>query len=118
MTNQRTQVLAGTLDLLILKTLSLGVMHGYGLVQNIRRLSNDDPYDDYDAPTLTAPGTGREFETNAAKFTAAIVSTRSWTATIRAARGAACATNSARAATGPTMTEMVGSTSTLRMARR
>jgi serine protease AprX len=41
-----------------------------------RRLSNSDPNDDYDAPTLTAPGTGREFETNAAKFTAAIVSTR------------------------------------------
>ena len=38
----RINVLAGTLDLLILKTLSLGVLHGYGLVQNIRRLSNDD----------------------------------------------------------------------------
>jgi len=38
----RTQVLAGTLDLLILKTLSIGVMHGYGIVQNIRRLSNGD----------------------------------------------------------------------------
>lgn len=29
------------------------------------------------APTITAPGTGRAFETNAAKFTSAIVSTRS-----------------------------------------
>ena len=38
----RTQVLAGTLDLLILKTLSMGVLHGYGIVQNIRRLSNGD----------------------------------------------------------------------------
>ena len=42
MTEGRTQVLAGTLDLLILKTLSIGVLHGYGIVQNIRRLSNDD----------------------------------------------------------------------------
>ncbi len=42
-----------------------------------RRLANNDPNDDYDAPTITAPGTGREFETNAAKFTAAVVSTRS-----------------------------------------
>jgi serine protease AprX len=41
------------------------------------RLSNSDPLDDYDAPTITAPGTGREFESNAAKFTAAYVSTRS-----------------------------------------
>jgi serine protease AprX len=42
-----------------------------------QRLANSDPNDDFDAPTLTAPGTGREFETNASKFTAAIVSTRS-----------------------------------------
>jgi len=41
------------------------------------RLGNDDPLDDFDAPTITAPGTGREFESNAAKFTAAYVSTRS-----------------------------------------
>jgi transcriptional regulator len=34
-------LLAGTLDLLILKTLSLGPMHGYGVAQNIHRLSND-----------------------------------------------------------------------------
>ena len=44
-----------------------------------RRLSNADPYDDYDAPTLVAPGTGREFDANASRFTAAIVSTRSVT---------------------------------------
>ncbi len=43
------------------------------------RLTNSDPLDDYNAPTITAPGTGREFETNASKFTAAIVSTRSLT---------------------------------------
>jgi serine protease AprX len=41
------------------------------------RLSNSDPLDDNDAPTITAPGTGREFATNSAKFSAAIVSTRS-----------------------------------------
>ena len=41
------------------------------------RLTNSDPLDDFDAPTVTAPGTGREFESNASKFTAAIVSTRS-----------------------------------------
>ena len=41
------------------------------------RFSNDDVLDDFDAPTITAPGTGREFESNAAKFSAAYVSTRS-----------------------------------------
>jgi serine protease AprX len=40
------------------------------------RLTNSDPLDDFDAPTITAPGTGREFESNAGRFTAAIVSTR------------------------------------------
>jgi PadR family transcriptional regulator PadR len=34
-------ILAGTLDLLILKTLSAGVMHGYGIAQHIHRLSKD-----------------------------------------------------------------------------
>lgn len=42
-----------------------------------QRLADSDPNNDFDAPTITAPGTGREFETNADKFTAAIVSTRS-----------------------------------------
>jgi serine protease AprX len=41
------------------------------------RLADNDPLNDNDAPTITAPGTGREFESNAAKFTAAYVSTRS-----------------------------------------
>ena len=41
------------------------------------RLSNSDPNDDGDAPTLVAPGTGREFDSNSAKFTAAYISTRS-----------------------------------------
>jgi serine protease AprX len=41
------------------------------------RLNNADPLDDGNAPTITAPGTGREFETDSAKFSAAYVSTRS-----------------------------------------
>lgn len=43
------------------------------------RLGNADPNDDFDAPTIVAPGTGREFDSNAAKFTAAYISTRSKT---------------------------------------
>jgi serine protease AprX len=43
------------------------------------RLLDSDPNNDYDAPTITAPGTGREFESNAGKFSAAYVSTRSKT---------------------------------------
>jgi transcriptional regulator len=34
-------ILAGTLDLLILKTLSVGSFHGYGIAQHIKRLSRD-----------------------------------------------------------------------------
>jgi transcriptional regulator len=34
-------ILAGTLDLLILKTLSLGTLHGYAIAQHIKRLSRD-----------------------------------------------------------------------------
>jgi serine protease AprX len=41
------------------------------------RLADADPLNDNDAPTITAPGTGREFESNAGKFSAAYVSTRS-----------------------------------------
>ncbi len=41
------------------------------------RLANNDPNDDFDAPTITAPGTGREFDINSSKFSAAIVSVRS-----------------------------------------
>ena len=43
------------------------------------RLADSDTNNDYDAPTVTAPGTGREFESNAGKFSAAYVSTRSKT---------------------------------------
>lgn len=46
-------------------------------VRREERLANSDPDDDYNAPTITAPGTGRIYETNAGKFTAAMVSTRS-----------------------------------------
>jgi transcriptional regulator len=35
------QVLQGTLDLLILKTLDLAPMHGWGLTHRIEQLSND-----------------------------------------------------------------------------
>lgn len=41
------------------------------------RLGNDNLNDDFDAPTITAPGTGRAFESNAARFSSAMVSTRS-----------------------------------------
>ena len=34
-------ILAGTLDLLILKTLSAGSFHGYGIAQHIKRLSRE-----------------------------------------------------------------------------
>ena len=37
----RSELLSGTLDLLILKTLSVGMLHGYGIAQHIRRLSSD-----------------------------------------------------------------------------
>ncbi|HWS90181.1 MAG TPA: S8 family serine peptidase [Pyrinomonadaceae bacterium] len=43
------------------------------------RLGDSDPNNDHDAPTLVAPGTGREFESNATKFSAAYVSARSKT---------------------------------------
>lgn len=46
-------------------------------VRREERLSNDDPDDDFNAPTITAPGTGRIYESNASRFTAAMVSTRS-----------------------------------------
>jgi serine protease AprX len=42
------------------------------------RLGNSDPLDDFDAPTITAPGHGREFPANT-RFTANLVSTRSIT---------------------------------------
>jgi serine protease AprX len=41
------------------------------------RLSDENPLNDNDAPTLVAPGTGRAFESNASKFTSAMASVRS-----------------------------------------
>ena len=40
-TANNEQVLRGTLDLLILKTLSLAPMHGWGLTQRIQQLSQE-----------------------------------------------------------------------------
>ncbi len=37
----RAELLQGTLDLLILKTLSLGPMHGWGISQRIAQISED-----------------------------------------------------------------------------
>lgn len=36
-----TDLLQGTLDLLILRTLSVGSMHGWGIAQRIQQVSND-----------------------------------------------------------------------------
>lgn len=44
-----------------------------------QRLADNDPNNDYDAPTITAPGTGREFDSDAGKFTTDIISTRAAT---------------------------------------
>lgn len=41
MTAGRSALLAGTLDLLILKTLATDSMHGYGIAQHIQRLSDE-----------------------------------------------------------------------------
>ncbi len=37
----KTELLPGTLDMLILKSLTRGVMHGYGIAQHIQQLSSD-----------------------------------------------------------------------------
>ena len=37
----RTELLRGTLDLLILQTLTVSPLHGYGIAQHIGRLSSD-----------------------------------------------------------------------------
>ena len=41
MADPRTDLLQGTLDLLILKTLALGPLHGWGISKRIRQLSAD-----------------------------------------------------------------------------
>lgn len=65
-------VAAGTKDGTLADFSSRGTPRG-------ERLSDNDPLNDNDAPTITAPGTGRAFETSLDRlgFTAAIVSTRS-----------------------------------------
>ena len=40
-TSPRADLLPGTLELLVLKTLSIEAMHGYAIAQHIRRLSTD-----------------------------------------------------------------------------
>lgn len=46
-------------------------------VPRAERLSNETELDDFNAPTITAPGMGRLYPTNASKFTIDMVSTRS-----------------------------------------
>ena len=41
MTTRKRELLPGTLDMLILKTLTAQAMHGYGIAQHIQRLSLD-----------------------------------------------------------------------------
>ena len=40
-TQDRSDLLPGTLDMLILKTLTRGPQHGYGIAQRIRQISED-----------------------------------------------------------------------------
>ena len=40
-TNERSDLLPGTLEMLILKTLTIGPMHGYGIAQHLQQLSQD-----------------------------------------------------------------------------
>jgi len=41
MTKQKADLLQGTLDMLILKAVSLGPLHGYGIIQRIRQMSGE-----------------------------------------------------------------------------
>lgn len=41
MTNPKADLLQGTLDMLILKALSLGPLHGYGIIQRLSRMSDE-----------------------------------------------------------------------------
>jgi transcriptional regulator len=38
---EKSDLLQGTLDLLVLKTLALGPMHGYGIAKRIQQISDD-----------------------------------------------------------------------------
>jgi PadR family transcriptional regulator, regulatory protein PadR len=41
LTQPKADILQGTLNMLILKALSLGPLHGYGIIQRIRQLSDE-----------------------------------------------------------------------------
>lgn len=41
MTKQKADLLQGTLDMLILKAVSLGPLHGYGIIQRIHQMSGE-----------------------------------------------------------------------------
>jgi PadR family transcriptional regulator, regulatory protein PadR len=41
LSTQKADLLQGTLDLLTLKALSLGPLHGYGVIQRIRQMSDE-----------------------------------------------------------------------------
>jgi PadR family transcriptional regulator, regulatory protein PadR len=41
LTRPKADLLQGTLDMLILKALSLGPLHGYGIIQRLRQLSDE-----------------------------------------------------------------------------
>ena len=41
MGREKSDLLQGTLDLLVLKTLALGPMHGYGVAKRIQQISDD-----------------------------------------------------------------------------
>ena len=41
MTHSTADLLQGTLDMLILKAISLGPLHGYGIIQRIRQMSGE-----------------------------------------------------------------------------
>ena len=40
-TEKKADLLQGTLDMLILKAVSLGPLHGYGIIQRIRQMSDE-----------------------------------------------------------------------------
>jgi len=40
-TGQKAELLQGTLDMLILKAVSLGPLHGYGIIQRIHQMSGE-----------------------------------------------------------------------------
>jgi PadR family transcriptional regulator PadR len=41
LSKQKADLLQGTLDMLILKAVSLGPLHGYGIIQRIRQMSGE-----------------------------------------------------------------------------